>query len=115
MGCRLGWDQQCVALPGVEASVKEMEEKAYTVCYLCVDMLLVTIFGIADATRQEAHEAVKALQGLGVEPVMITGDQKRAAEAVARTRSMQCRASSAKAWWVWWATASMTPPPSRCL
>merc|ERR1712008_161433 len=84
MGCRLGWDQQCVALPGVEASVKEMEEKAYTVCYLCVDMQLVTIFGIADATRQEAHEAVKALQGLGVEPVMITGDQKRAAEAVAR-------------------------------
>ncbi len=42
---------------------------------------VLAVFTVADAVRESAREAVQQLRGIGIEPVMITGD----AEAVART------------------------------
>jgi len=42
---------------------------------------VLAVFTVADAVRQSAREAVRQLRGMGIDPVMITGD----AETVART------------------------------
>jgi P-type Cu2+ transporter len=42
------------------------------------------VFAVADAVRPESREAVRQLQGMGVEVVMLTGDSRAVAEAVAR-------------------------------
>jgi len=53
--------------------------------YLVHGRRAVAAFGIADATRPEAPEAVRALEEEGIEVVMLTGDSRAVAESVART------------------------------
>jgi Cu+-exporting ATPase len=45
----------------------------------------IAVLAVADAPKPEAAAAVAALKSLGVEPVMVTGDDPRAARAVAAT------------------------------
>jgi len=49
-----------------------------------VDGRLAGLLGIADPVRPGAAEAVAALRALGTEVVMLTGDQERTAQAVAK-------------------------------
>ncbi len=46
--------------------------------------LVIGLLAVADAAREEAREAVERLDALGVEVVMLTGDNETAAEAVAQ-------------------------------
>jgi Cu2+-exporting ATPase len=52
--------------------------------YLVDGRRAVAVFAIADAIRPESAEAVRRLREIGVEPVMLTGDARSVAEAVAR-------------------------------
>jgi len=67
-----------------EQRIVEMESLGQTVCYLGVDGKLAAVFGVADAPRAEAKEAVAMMRAYGVEVVMLTGDRRLTAEAVAR-------------------------------
>ena len=51
--------------------------------YLAVDGRLAAILAVADAPKEASARAVAALKAQGVSPVMITGDDARAARAVA--------------------------------
>ncbi|MEZ5287325.1 MAG: copper-translocating P-type ATPase [Vicinamibacterales bacterium] len=42
------------------------------------------VLAVADAIREESREAVQRLQALGIEPMMMTGDARAVADAVAR-------------------------------
>lgn len=46
---------------------------------------LIGIIGAMDEPRETSAEAVNALKNLGVEPIMLTGDNRRTAEAVAKS------------------------------
>jgi Cu+-exporting ATPase len=58
--------------------------EAKTPVYVAVDGRAAGLVGIADKVKAESAEAVAALKGLGLEVVMLTGDDRRTAEAVAR-------------------------------
>ncbi len=60
------------------------EADAKTVVWMAVDGEIVAIFGIADALKPSSREAVQALQKLGLEVVMLTGDNQQTAEAIAQ-------------------------------
>ena len=45
---------------------------------------LAAVFGVADAPRTEAAQAVKELRSYGVETVMLTGDRSTTAKAIAK-------------------------------
>ena len=58
---------------------------AYSHLYLCIDGVLTAVLCIHDPLRREAREAVKALHDSGfANVVMMTGDNRRTAESVAR-------------------------------
>lgn len=55
-----------------------------TPMYIAVDGRAAGIVAVADTLKDSAREALAALHATGVETVMITGDNKRTAEAIAR-------------------------------
>jgi len=52
--------------------------------FVSVDNRLAGIIAVADTLKEESVKAVKALGKLGIEVVMMTGDNKRTGEAIAR-------------------------------
>ncbi|WP_227842119.1 heavy metal translocating P-type ATPase [Vreelandella zhuhanensis] len=63
---------------------REWEENARTVVYLAMDGRLAAVFGISDPLRHDTIEAVKRLQADGLSVVMLTGDNRHTAAAIAR-------------------------------
>jgi Cu+-exporting ATPase len=61
-----------------------LREKGKTVMFLAMDGYLAGLIALADSIKPGVAEAVKRLQGMGVDITMITGDNRRAAEAIAR-------------------------------
>ena len=60
------------------------EAEAKTVVLIAVDGELEGIIGIADAIKPSSTAAVRALRNLDLEVVMLTGDNQKTAEAIAR-------------------------------
>ena len=60
------------------------EAEAKTVVLIAIDGELEGIMGIADAIKPNSTAAVKALRKLDLEVVMLTGDNQKTAEAIAR-------------------------------
>ncbi|MDQ3460382.1 MAG: heavy metal translocating P-type ATPase [Deinococcota bacterium] len=52
--------------------------------YAAVDGELAAIIAVADPIKDSSPEAIRALHGLGLRVAMITGDNRRTAEAIAR-------------------------------
>lgn len=55
--------------------------------HLLQDMTFVGMVGIRDELRPEAVEAIKTAKRAGIQVVMVTGDKKETAAAIARTPS----------------------------
>ncbi|MBD2093387.1 heavy metal translocating P-type ATPase [Microcoleus sp. FACHB-1515] len=74
---------------GIETQVLQsqrdkLEYLGKTVIWIAIDRKTKAIMGIADALKPSSASAVRALQRLGLEVVMLTGDNRRTAEVIAR-------------------------------
>ena len=67
-----------------EAAAEQLAGDGKTPMYAAVDGRLAGLVAVADRVKPEAREAIGALRRLGLEVVMMTGDNRRTAEAVAR-------------------------------
>ncbi len=59
------------------------EENGKTTAWMAVDGELEGVFGIADTLKPSSADAVKQLHRMGLEVVMLTGDNRQTAEAIA--------------------------------
>ena len=66
------------------ARVEQLATEGNTVMDLAVDGAIAGLIAVADPIRSTSAEAVRQLKALGLEIVMLTGDTRRTAEAVAR-------------------------------
>jgi Cu+-exporting ATPase len=55
-----------------------------TVIFAAIDGQISGVLAVADQIKPEASRAIKAMQQMGIDVVMMTGDNRRTAEAVAR-------------------------------
>jgi Cu+-exporting ATPase len=65
------------------AAVESAEAAGRTAVVLAVDGTAWAVFAVADTVRPTSAAAVTALRSLGLTPVLVTGDNERAARAVA--------------------------------
>lgn len=70
--------------PRLEATVRKISERGQASIYLADRSQIVAVFGLADVVRPESREAIAALHERGIEVVMMTGDARPVADAVAK-------------------------------
>jgi len=62
---------------------KRLGDESKTPLYAAVDGKLAAIIAVADPLKPSSVEAIHALKAMGVDVVMVTGDNRRTAEAIA--------------------------------
>ena len=73
-----------LSLNGLGEEAERLWEKGKTVMFLGLDSQVVGIIALADTLKPNAREALEQLHKLGIKVVMLTGDNRRTAEAIAR-------------------------------
>ena len=68
----------------LEADAARLADQARTPVYVAADGRTLGLLGIADPVKPDSRDAVAALRKLGLRVVMLTGDNRRTAEAIAR-------------------------------
>ncbi|BAB77278.1 heavy metal translocating P-type ATPase (plasmid) [Anabaena sp. FACHB-709] len=75
----LGIDTQAL-----QQDKERLEYLGKTAIWIAVDRQIQGLMGISDAIKPTSIQAISALQKLGLEVVMLTGDNRRTAETIAR-------------------------------
>ncbi len=77
---------RAVAVPdAAKARLAELESQSKTAVMLAVDGAFEAILAVSDQVGEHSREAVEQLREMGIVPVMVTGDNRRTAENIARS------------------------------
>lgn len=71
------------SVTAVEDKVAALSNEGKTVTYVALDGTLTALIALADKPKESAKRAIESLHKLGLEVVMLTGDARKTAEAVA--------------------------------
>ena len=82
-------DEQGISHAGMENEAGKLENQGATAMYLALDGSVTAVFGVADTLKENAAEVVAELKEMGIEVWMITGDNHRTAQAVARLAGVE--------------------------
>jgi Cu+-exporting ATPase len=78
------FDELSVDSHALDAQTDRVAAQGKTTMLVAIDGVLVAAIAVADQLKPGAASAVHALESLGIEVVMLTGDAQRTAEAIAR-------------------------------
>lgn len=77
-------NERSISLNNWQKTAEELSSSGKTPMYVAVDNRFAGIVAVADAIKPESKAAIRAMQAMNLEIVMMTGDNRRTAEAVAR-------------------------------
>jgi Cu+-exporting ATPase len=60
-----------------------LQQRGQTVIFVAMEKQMMGLVSVADSVKESTAEAIRTLHGLGLKVVMLTGDNKQTAEAVA--------------------------------
>lgn len=83
LGNRRLMQQYKVSLQQHEAAIAELEQEGKTVMVLAAEAQVLGLVAVADTVKESARAGVAALVALGLDVVLLTGDNERTAQAVA--------------------------------
>jgi Cu+-exporting ATPase len=73
------------ALNGLETEIVRLQTEAKTAMLVAVDGTISGVIAVADTLKDGSKEAIAELHAMGLKVAMITGDNQKTAEAIART------------------------------
>ncbi len=76
-------EAQGVPVKALQADVERLQAEAKTAMWLALDGELAGLIAVADTIKEGSREAVAELHRLGLDVVMLTGDNRATAEAIA--------------------------------
>jgi len=84
VGNRKIMEDENISLENLSASVESLRREGQTVVFVAVDGRAAGVVAISDPIKKTAGSALRLLQSEGVRVVMVTGDHRITAEAVAK-------------------------------
>ena len=85
VGNRLLLQEKGVEIPlDVEARITSFEQDGKTAILVAAGNQMAGVIAIADILKDTSRDAIRQLKAMGIQVVMITGDNKRTADAIAR-------------------------------
>ena len=73
-----------ISLENLEDTSDRLAGEGKTPMYIAIDNTLAGIIAVADTVKENSQRAIEKLHEMGIEVAMITGDNKRTAEAIAK-------------------------------
>ena len=83
LGNRKLMETNSIDISGLEEKMAAFEEQGKTAMLMAVDGKAAGLIAVADTLKEHSAEAVKALKAMGLEVIMLTGDNQRTAKAIA--------------------------------
>lgn len=77
-------EEKQISLEGYEERLVTLADEGKTPMLFASEKEILGIISVADVVKPTSREAVKELKNMGIEVVMLTGDNKRTAEAIRR-------------------------------
>jgi Cu+-exporting ATPase len=62
---------------------KQLYDAGKTLMFIAVDGKIEAVIGVADTLKENSFQVIKELQGLGLEAIMMTGDNEKTARSIA--------------------------------
>jgi len=84
VGNRKLMEEEKVDYKSLEADLKRIEEEAKTAMLLSIDGKILGTVAVADTLKEDSVQAIRELERMGMKTTMLTGDNRRTAEAIAR-------------------------------
>lgn len=76
--------RHAIATDAVEAEVQRLQGEGKTAMYVAVDGQAAGVVAVADTIKEDSIQAIEVMQEMGLEVIMLTGDNERTAQAIAR-------------------------------
>ncbi|MCF6094106.1 heavy metal translocating P-type ATPase [Microaerobacter geothermalis] len=73
-----------IEIGDLEEQALQLSDKGKTPMYVAIDHQIAGIIAVADTVKEDSKEAIQALQAMGIEVIMLTGDNERTAKAIAK-------------------------------
>lgn len=84
LGNRKLMDERNISLTELEQASDRLAEEGKTPMYIAMNQKIAGIIAVADVVKGSSLKAIEKLQSMGIEVAMITGDNRRTAEAIAK-------------------------------
>jgi P-type Cu+ transporter len=84
LGNRKLMDDRGIVLAELADTSDQLANEGKTPMYIAIDGTIAGIIAVADTVKETSMKAIKKLHKMGIEVAMITGDNKRTAEAIAK-------------------------------
>jgi P-type Cu+ transporter len=69
----------------LQSKAEQLQQNGQTVIFAAVDKKAIGLLAVADPVKSTTSEAIRDLHAMGLKIAMVTGDNRRTAEAVAKT------------------------------
>ncbi|HEU4742085.1 MAG TPA: heavy metal translocating P-type ATPase [Meiothermus sp.] len=76
-------EREGIGVDELEPQITRLSDEGKTAMYVASDKNALGVIAVADVIRDSARKAVESLHALGIKTVMLSGDNRRTAEAVA--------------------------------
>ncbi len=84
LGNRKLMSDEKIATSGVEDTMVKMENEGKTAMIIATKKEVIGLVAVADTLKDNSAQAIKTLKEMGITTVMITGDNRRTADAIAK-------------------------------
>jgi len=84
LGNRRLMDERKYALGALAEAAERLADEGKTPMFVALDGTVAGIVAVADTVKADSRSAIEALHAMGLEVVMLTGDNERTAKAIAR-------------------------------